>query len=248
MNHVTNESNAPRPIPQRQAVVSAIIPCLDEEAAIAGVVASVLAQKVSEVVVVDGGSQDRTADQAASAGARVIVEPQRGYGRAIQAGLAAVRKDAEILVFLDGDGSDPVEFIPGLVSPIIAGDAVFVLGSRVRGARERGSLTPQQVIAAHIGRLLLRLVYGARFSDLSPFRAIRRDVLDHLGMSDMTYGWNLEMLMRVAAADLPTLEIAVGQRRRVGGVSKVSGNFIAGIKAAYSMAATFVRLALRLRR
>jgi glycosyltransferase involved in cell wall biosynthesis len=248
VNHVTNESNAPRPIPQRQAVVSAIIPCLDEEAAIAGVVASVLAQKVSEVVVVDGGSQDRTADQAASAGARVIVEPQRGYGRAIQAGLAAVRKDAEILVFLDGDGSDPVEFIPGLVSPIIAGDAVFVLGSRVRGARERGSLTPQQVIAAHIGRLLLRLVYGARFSDLSPFRAIRRDVLDHLGMSDMTYGWNLEMLMRVAAADLPTLEIAVGQRRRVGGVSKVSGNFIAGIKAAYSMAATFVRLALRLRR
>ncbi|HMF24043.1 MAG TPA: glycosyltransferase family 2 protein [Pseudolabrys sp.] len=248
MNHVTNESNAPRPIPQRQAVVSAIIPCLDEEAAIAGVVASVLAQNVSEVVVVDGGSQDRTADQAASAGARVIVEPQRGYGRAIQAGLAAVRKDAEILVFLDGDGSDPVEFIPGLVSPIIAGDAVFVLGSRVRGARERGSLTPQQVIAAHIGRLLLRLVYGARFSDLSPFRAIRRDVLDHLGMSDMTYGWNLEMLMRVAAADLPTLEIAVGQRRRVGGVSKVSGNFIAGIKAAYSMAATFVRLALRLRR
>ena len=248
MNHVTNESNAPRPIPQRQAVVSAIIPCLDEEAAIAGVVASVLAQNVSEVVVVDGGSQDRTADQAASAGARVIVEPQRGYGRAIQAGLAAVRKDAEILVFLDGDGSDPVEFIPGLVSPIIAGDAVFVLGSRVRGARERGSLTPQQVIAAHIGRLLLRLVYGARFSDLSPFRAIRRDVLDHLGMSDMTYGWNLEMLMRVAAADLPTLEIAVGQRRRVGGVSKVSGNFIAGIKAAYSMVATFVRLALRLRR
>jgi hypothetical protein len=96
--------------------------------------------------------------------------------------------------------------------------------------------------------MLLRLVYGARFSDLSPFRAIRRDVLDRLGMNDMTYGWNLEMLMRVAAADLPTLEIAVGQRRRVGGVSKVSGNFIAGINAAHSMTATFVRLAIRLRR
>ena len=121
--------------------------------------------------------------EATAAGARVIVEPRRGYGRAIQAGIAAVRKDAEILVFLDGDGSDPVEFIPDLVSPIIAGQAVFVLGSRVRGARERGSLTPQQVIAAHVGRLLLRLVYGARFSDLSPFRAIRRDVLDRLGMS-----------------------------------------------------------------
>jgi len=241
---VTHESSEPRPT----AIVAAIIPCLDEEAAIARVVTSVLGQDVSEVIVVDGGSQDRTADQANAAGARVIVEPRRGYGRAIQVGIAAVRKDAEILIFLDGDGSDPVEFIPNLVSPIIAGQAVFVLGSRVRGARERGSLTPQQLIAAHVGRLLLRLVYGARFSDLSPFRAIRRDVLDRLRMSDMTYGWNLEMLMRVAAADLPALEIAVGQRRRIGGVSKVSGNFIAGAKATYSMAATFVRLALRLRR
>jgi hypothetical protein len=110
-----------------------------------------------------------------------------------------------------------VEFVPELVSPIIAGQAVFVLGSRIRGARERGSLTPQQIVAAHVGRLLLRLAYGSSFTDLSPFRAIRRDVLDRLGMSEMTYGWNLEMLMRIAAADLPTLEIAVGQRRRVGG-------------------------------
>jgi glycosyltransferase involved in cell wall biosynthesis len=248
VNDVTHQSSARRPIAGRAAVVSAIIPCLNEEAAIARVVTSAFAHDVSEVVVVDGGSQDRTTDQATAAGARVIVEPRLGYGRAIQAGIAAVRNDAEILLFLDGDGSDPVEFIPDLVSPIIAGQAVFVLGSRVRGARERGSLMPQQVVAAHVGRLLLRLVYGARFSDLSPFRAIRRDVLDRLGMSEMTYGWNLEMLMRIAATDLPTVEIAVGQRRRVGGVSKVSGNFIAGIKAAHSMTATFVRLAFRLRR
>ncbi|MGA7678773.1 MAG: glycosyltransferase family 2 protein [Pseudolabrys sp.] len=248
MNDVTHDSSARRAAAYRPAVVSAIIPCLDEEAAIARVVTSVFAQGISEVVVVDGGSQDSTADRATAAGARVIVDLRRGYGRAIQAGIAAVRKDAEILVFLDGDGSDPVEFIPDLVSPIIAGQAVFVLGSRVRGARERGSLTPQQVIAAHVGRVLLRLVYGARFSDLSPFRAIRRDVLDRLGMSEMTYGWNLEMLMRVAAANLPALEIAVGQRRRIGGVSKVSGNFVAGIKATNSMTVTFVRLALRLRR
>jgi hypothetical protein len=103
-------------------------------------------------------------------------------------------------------------------------------------------------MAAYVGRLLLRLVYGARFSDLSPFRAIRRDVLDRLGMSDMTYGWNLEMLMRVAAARLPACEIAVGQRRRLGGASKVSGNFTAGLKAAQAMMATFIQLALRLRR
>jgi glycosyltransferase involved in cell wall biosynthesis len=247
VSDVAHESGARRPTAYPPANASAIIPCLDEEAAIAGVVTAVFAQGVSEVVV-DGGSQDKTVERATAAGARVIVEPQRGYGHAIQAGIAAVQKDAEILVFLDGDGSDPVEFIPDLISPIIAGQAVFVLGSRVRGARERGSLTPQQVIAAHVGRLLLRLVYGARFSDLSPFRAIRRDVLDRLGMSDKTYGWNLEMLMRVAAADLSAQEIAVGQRRRVGGVSKVSGNFIVGMSAAYSMAATFVRLALRLRR
>jgi glycosyltransferase involved in cell wall biosynthesis len=228
-------------------IVSAIIPCLDEETAIGQVVAAVLKQNVSEVIVVDGGSRDRTAERAAAAGARVIVEPQRGYGRAILTGIAAVRADAEILVFLDGDGSDSADFIPDLVSPITAGQVVFVLGSRVRGSREPGSLSPQQLLAAHVGGLLLRLVYGASFTDLSPFRAIRRDALSYLGMKDETYGWNLEMLMRVAAARLPALEVAVGQRRRIGGVSKVSGNLIAGIKAAGSISITFVRLALELR-
>ncbi len=242
-----HETGAARPI-QGPAIVSAIIPCLDEEVAIAKVVSTVLAQGVSEVIVVDGASRDQTAARATAAGARVVVEPRRGYGRAIQVGIAAACDDAEILLFLDGDGSDPAEFIPALISPIVAGRAVFVLGSRVRGARERASLAPQQVVAALVGSLLLRIVYGARFSDLSPFRAIRRDALEDLGMSDMTYGWNLEMLMRVAAADLPALEIPVGHRRRVGGVSNVSGNFIPGVKAACTMAATFVRLALHLRR
>jgi glycosyltransferase involved in cell wall biosynthesis len=229
-------------------VISTIIPCLDEETAIGGVVSAVLAQHVSEVIVVDGGSRDRTVDQARVAGARVIVEPRRGYGRAIQTGIASVRDDTEILVFLDGDGSDPAEYIPHLVSPIVTGDAVFVLGSRLRGLREPGSLAPQQVVAGHVGRLLLRLVYGARFTDLSPFRAIRRDALGRLGMREETYGWNLEMLMRISAARLPSLEVAVGQRRRIGGVSKVSGNLTAGIKAAWSISTTFVRLAIELRR
>lgn len=228
--------------------VSAIIPCLDEETAIGAVVTAVLAQKVNEVVVVDGGSKDRTRERAEAAGARVVVEPRRGYGRAIRAGIAVVRDDADIVVFLDGDGSDPAERIPDLVSPIAAGQAVFVLGSRVRGAREPGSLALPQLLAGSIGGLFLRLVYGADFTDLSPFRAIRHDELRRLGMKEETYGWNLEMLMRVAAARLPALEIAVGQRRRVGGVSKVSGNPVAGIKAAWSISATFVRLALELRR
>ena len=123
------------------AVVSAIIPCLDEEPAIGQVVTAVLAQNVSEVVVVDGGSRDRTTERAAAAGARVIVELRHGYGRAIQTGIAKLR-DAEIVIFLDGDGSDPAELIPELVAPIVAGQAVFVLGSRVRGSREPGSLAP----------------------------------------------------------------------------------------------------------
>jgi glycosyltransferase involved in cell wall biosynthesis len=246
MSEVTYEIGGKRP--SSRPVVSAIIPCFDEETAIGQVVAAVLAQEVNEVVVVDGGSRDRTTERAKAAGARVIVEPRRGYGRAIQAGIAAARDDAEILVFLDGDGSDPAEFIPDLVSPIVTRQAIFVLGSRVRGPREVGSLAPQQVIAAYVGGLLLRLVYGASFTDLSPFRAIRRDVLTRLGMKEETYGWNLEMLMRVAAAGLPALEVAVGQRRRVGGVSKVSGNLIVGVEAAWSISATFVRLALELRR
>jgi glycosyltransferase involved in cell wall biosynthesis len=229
------------------SVVSAIIPCLDEEASIGQVVIAVLAQQVSEVIVVDGGSRDRTKKRAEAAGARVIVEPRRGYGRAVQAGIAAVGDECDILLFLDGDGSDPAEFIPDLVSPIAAGQAVFVLGSRVRGPREPGSLTPQQLLAAYVGGLLLRLVYGASFTDLSPFRAIRRDELGRLGMKEDTYGWNLEMLMRVAAARLPALEIAVGQRRRIGGQSKVSGNLAAGVKAAWSISTTFIRLALELR-
>jgi glycosyltransferase involved in cell wall biosynthesis len=243
-----HETGGAQPDPGRAAIVCAIIPCLDEEEAIARVVTAVLAQGVSEVVVVDGASRDQTAARATAAGARVVIEPRRGYGRAIQAGIAAARKDSDILVFLDGDGSDPAEFIPALVAPIAAGQASFVLGSRIRGVREPGSLTPQQIAAAHVGSLLLRLVYGAHFSDLSPFRAIRREALERLGTRDTGYGWNLEMLMRVAAAGLPALEVPVGQRRRIGGVSKVSGNLMAGMRAACTMAALFVRLALRLRR
>jgi len=230
------------------AVVSAIIPCLNEESAIAAVVGGVLAQGVDEVIVVDGGSTDRTAERARSAGARVVSEARRGYGRAIQRGIDAARADAGILLFLDGDGSDRPEMIPDLIAPLVAGHMVFVHGTRVQGEREPGSLSTQQLIAGRVAGLLLRLVYGVRFTDMSPFRAIRRDALSKLGMRETTYGWNLEMLMRVAAAGLPVLEVPVGQRRRAGGVSKVSGNVLAGLKATWSIAATFIRLALTLRR
>jgi len=230
------------------AGLSVIIPCLNEEDAIGAVVAAVRAQGVANVIVVDGGSRDRTVERATEAGARVVVEPRRGYGRAVQAGIAVLSESADIVVFIDGDGSDRPEFIPALVAPIVEGRAAFVHGSRVQGKREPGSLSAPQVVAGHMAGLLLRLIYGVRFTDMSPFRAIRRDALERLGMRDMTYGWNLEMLMRVAAARLPCEEIAVGQRCRIGGVSKVSGNAMASIKAAWTITTTFVRLALSLRR
>jgi glycosyltransferase involved in cell wall biosynthesis len=233
--------------PARGPVISAVIPCLDEEDAIAGVVATVLKQGVAEAIVVDGGSRDRTVERAAAAGARVVIERQHGYGRAVQAGIAHARPDADILLFLDGDGSDRAELIPLLIAPIAEGRATFVHGSRLAGEREPGSLSVQQIAAGHIAGILLRLIYGVPFTDMSPFRAIQRDALERLGMRETTYGWNLEMLMRVAAAGLPAIEIPVGQRRRAGGMSKVSSNAITGVKAAVTIVTTFVRLALSLR-
>jgi glycosyltransferase involved in cell wall biosynthesis len=229
--------------------VAAIIPCLNEAETIGPVLRAVLAQGVSEViVVVDARSEDGTAEVASTAGARVVIESRRGYGRALQSGVVALAPETAIVLFLDGDGSDPPERIPDLLAPIRAGRADFVLGSRLRGKREPGSLSPQQIVAGRVAGLLLRGIYGARFTDMSPFRAIRREALAELGMAEETYGWNLEMLMRVSARGLPAEEVPVGQRRRAGGVSKVSGNLRAGCMAGWTIATTFLRLATSLRR
>lgn len=229
--------------------VVAIIPCLNEAEAIGPVVRAVLAQPgVGRVIVVDGGSSDGTAAVAEAAGAQIVLETRRGYGRALQSGVAAVPVEAEIVLFLDGDGSDPPERIPDVLAPLLSGRADFVLGTRLHGAREAGALSPQQIMAGHVAGALLRARYGSRFTDMSPFRAIRRDALARLGMRDESYGWNLEMLMRVAAAGLRATEVPVGQRRRAGGVSKVSGNLRASVAATWGIATTFVRLARELRR
>jgi len=228
--------------------VSAIIPCLDEEDAIGPCVAAVLAHGVGEVVVVDGQSADRTAERAAAAGAKVVTESARGYGQAMLSGLAALSPMSTIVLFIDGDGSDRPELIPDVLAPIEDGRADFVLGSRVRGDREPGSLGASQIVAGHLAGLLIRLLYGVRFTDMSPFRAIRRDVLDRLGMAEKTFGWNLEMQMRVAAAGLRVVEIPVGQRRRAGGVSKVSGDRRSAALAAWVLVQSFGRLAWQLQR
>jgi hypothetical protein len=232
----------------RKAIVAVVIPCLNEEDAISGVVREVLAQGADEVIVVDNGSTDATAARARAAGARVVSEPQRGDGRACMAGVRAVRPDSDIVSFLDGDGSDVPLHFADVVGPVARGEADFVMGSRLRGHREPGSMTPQQLVAGRLAGLLMRLVYGVRFTDMSPFRAMRLAQLRSLGMSEETYGWNLEMQMRAAAAGLRIREVPVDHRCRRGGVSKVSGNFTAGMSAGWKIATTFMRLAVTLRR
>ena len=224
--------------------VSVIIPALNEEEPIAGVVRECIATGVPhEVIVVDNGSTDRTAERAREAGARVVTAP-RGYGRACAAGVRGLSPECEIVVFIDGDGSDCPEFMPQLVEPIAAGKFDFVIGSRTRGQREAGSMNLQQVLSGRIAGLILRLLYGVRYTDMCPFRAIRRDALAQLNMREETYGWNLEMQMKVARAGLRVLEIPVNHRRRAGGESKVSGTLRGTFVAGARILATLVRVAL----
>ena len=225
--------------------VSVVVPALNEEEPIADVVRECLATGVpSEVIVADNGSTDRTAERARAAGAKVVSQPTRGYGRACAAGVHAIAPECEVVVFLDGDGSDCPEFIPDLVAPIARGTHDFVIGSRVRGKREPGSMNLQQIFAGRFAGWLLSILYGVHYTDMSPFRAIRRDALEKIGMREKTYGWNLEMQMRVARAGLRILEIPVNHRCRAGGVSKVSGTFRGTFIAGARIIATLIRIAL----
>jgi glycosyltransferase involved in cell wall biosynthesis len=200
-----------------------------------------------EIIVVDSGSSDRTVECARAGGARVVIENRRGYGRACSTGAAAAG-DCDIVVFLDGDGSDRPELIPALLAPISEGGYDFVIGSRVRGRREPGSMSVHQIVAGYLIGVVLRLLYGVRYSDMCPFRAIRRDALARLVMREMTFGWNLEMQMRAARAGLRILEIPVAHHRRTGGVSKVSGNLTGTIKAGLRIGSTLTRIAFEGRR
>lgn len=223
--------------------VCSIIPALNEQETIADVVRAIPREICEEVIVVDNGSTDATAERAAAAGAHVVREPRHGYGRACAAGVSGVPSDCDIVVFLDGDGSDCPELMSRLTEPIAEGKYDFVIGSRTRGKREAGSLNFQQLLAGRLAGILLKLLYGVRYTDMCPFRAIRRDALEQLGMREQTYGWNLEMQMRAARAKLRILEVPVDHRLRAGGTSKVSGSVRGTILAATRITMTLIRVA-----
>jgi len=231
------------------SAISVIIPALNEEEPIADVVGAVAATGIpGEIIVVDNGSTDATAARAREAGAKVISEPRRGYGRACMTGVRVVSPGSDVIVFLDGDGSDCPEFMKQLIDPISAGTHDFVIGSRTRGKREHGSMNVQQVFAGRVAGWLLSVLYGVCYTDMGPFRAIRRDSLERLSMREETYGWNLEMQMKAAREKLRVLEIPVDHRRRMGGVSKVSGTLRGTFVAGARIIATLLRIAFESKR
>jgi glycosyltransferase involved in cell wall biosynthesis len=225
-----------------------VIPALNEEATIADQVAEVLAVarrpnlpvRIERVVVVDNGSDDRTAERAAAAGATVAPEPRRGYGRACLTGVLAAG-DVDLIALMDGDLSDRCDELPLLLAPLLAGETELVIGSRTRGASEPGSLLPQQRAGNWVAARLLRLLYGVRVTDIGPFRVIRRRDLLALGMREMTYGWSVEMIARAAQRGWRVREVPVTYRRRGGGTSKVSGNFTASLRAGARILAAILR-------
>jgi glycosyltransferase involved in cell wall biosynthesis len=224
------------------ARVALVIPVIDEGATIAGVVRAVPRDVIDEIIAVDGGSRDDTVAAARAAGARVIVEPRAGYGAACLVGIRAAA-DCAVIAFMDGDGSDDPTDLRRIVGPILAGEQDFVIGSRADAARAAGSMGAHQLLAGRLAGFAMRALYGVRYTDMGPLRAIRRDALERLAMRERTYGWNLEMQMRAARARLRILELPVAHRPRVGGASKVAGSFRGTLRASWNLATTFVRVA-----
>jgi glycosyltransferase involved in cell wall biosynthesis len=229
-------------MPPRADPVAVIIPTFNEAESIAAVVAELPREVVDRVIVADGGSTDGTPERARRAGAEAIAVG-RGYGLACLAGARAA-EDAAIVVFMDGDGADDPGAIAALIAPIRAGTFDFVIASRARGEREPGSMASHQLLAGFIAGWLTKLLYGVRYSDMCAFRAIRRDTLLALGMRELSYGWNLEMQMRVARAGLRVLEVPVAYRRRIGGRSKVAGTLRGSLRAGLKIISTFARVAV----
>ena len=224
--------------------VSVVIPALNEEKVIAQAVRAIPPGTASEIIVVDNGSVDRTAEEARGAGAAVVSEPARGYGRACRAGVRAVSDDCEIIVLMDADLSDdPCEMLL-LIQPIVEQGYDFVLGSRILGRRETGSMSAAQVFGSRLASLLIRLFYGVRYTDMGPFRAIRKSALELLDMRQETYGWSIEMQTKAAARGLRVKEVPVTWRHRAAGQSKVAGTVSGSVRAGARIIWTILNVVL----
>lgn len=217
-----------------QENICVVIPAFNEEASIGKVVNALPADWVRHTIVVSNNSTDDTVNNAQKAGAIVLHEQRKGYGWACLLGIEKAKElRADIIVFLDGDFSDYPEELPQVVSPILERNMDLVIGSRALGSKEKGSLTPQQIFGNWLATKLMRLFYGAKFTDLGPFRAIKVTALDELKMSDKTYGWTIEMQIKAVKKGMRYCEVPVNYKKRIG-VSKVSGTvkgtILAGIK------------------
>jgi glycosyltransferase involved in cell wall biosynthesis len=213
--------------------ISVVIPTLNEEQAIGEVVNAVPADWVHEIIVVDNGSTDDTANQASSAGARVIRESRRGYGSACLAGAKAAA-GADIIVFLDGDRSDDPEQLPAIAGPVLNNQADLVIGSRIKGVLAKGAMPLHGRLGNHLIVYLLRLLYGANITDIGSFRAIKARTLRDLNMEQMTYGWPVEMVVKAARWGLRIQSVPINYRKRIG-ESKVTGTIRGTILATYYM-------------
>jgi len=224
--------------------VDVVIPAFDEERVVGDVVASVPRPPVDRVVVADNNSRDRTALVAVEAGAIVVPAPRQGYGSACLAGLAWLRahEPPDVVAFLDADGSDFAEELPLLLAPIAAGDADLVIGSRVLGRREPGALLPQARAGNLVACLLIRLLYRHRYTDLGPFRALRWEALERLGMRDPDFGWTAEMQVKALRRGLRVTEVPVSYRRRIG-ASKITGTLWGTLRAGHKILWTVLRYA-----
>jgi glycosyltransferase involved in cell wall biosynthesis len=211
--------------------VSLIIPALNEAECLGPLIDEIPPEAVDEVIVVDNGSTDATAEVARAVGAQVVSEPKRGYGYACAAGSAAAQGD--LLVYMDGDGSFVPEEITLLTQPLRNGDADLVLGTRMRGGMAPGSMPPHQRYGNLLVAELVQRLYGVPLSDLGPFRAIRRDLLLELDMRERTYGWPIEMIVKAARRRARILELPVRYRPRLAGHSKVGGTVRGTVLATY---------------
>ena len=222
--------------------VGIILPARNEAAALRQVLAEIPRRVVHSIIVVDNGSTDGTAAVARAAGARVVTEPRAGYGRACLAGLAALDPAIDTVVFLDADHADDPDELPALLEPIEEGRADLVVGSRVLRA-EHGSLTPQQRFGNRLACALIRRYFGYQYTDLGPFRAIRREALERLTMHEQTFGWTVEMQAKAVRARLRVMEVPVRYRPRIGR-SKISGTFSGTLRAGFGILRTIIQVAL----